>query len=638
MNIAIDFEYFFDDNKCLTPLCVAVSNGVVDHAWWLLDQSQRASFLRFVEAHRADTFIAHAVEPAEGRCFHALGLHAEDYNWRDTFLESVIINNSNKLAVIKNSLVEVTQRLLGITLDSAHKDHVRNLIITRQHVGNEQIILDYCKSDVKYMLPIADKLEALYAKRLKRCKNVFRQPTADIQDVLQNIGKIAAMYAVIGMRGIPLDPSAVSLLLTNAKSCLFRVQQEFEAEFPGTYEVNKGKSTRKMAVIQRLIGEFATERSIDWERTPSGNFSLTEKVLAQWKGSDTFPEKLRVHGKMCRTLASFTKTGERNWLNGYNPVDCKVTPSLFPYGTQSGRCAAKPKTGFIYTWGKAFRGLITPPPGKVLIEMDAGSQEVCISADWAGDTAMLDSYNQRDYYLAFMQKCGKFPAELALPTEDERALPLYKPYKEMRQLAKGCCLGLSYGMGVQKLAAQMGCTPDVAAEYKQSFERVYATYTKKRRKLKDDAMRADPSSWCFSDGFMYNVFPESNYKVKSVNSLLNFPIQGAGSYMLRELVKICFARGLYLVATIHDAVVVMCDESEKESVAERLRVAMIDASEIVTGTRNMKVGNPEYTYHGVPNAHGAGKQWADLVEMLKSLSDSAPVEPVTDPLFDFDPI
>lgn len=635
MNIAIDFEYFFDDNPALTPLCVAVSNGVVDHAWWLLDPSQRASFLRFVEAHKADTFIAHAVEPAEGRCFHALGLHAEAYNWRDTFLESVILNNSNRLAVVKNSLVEVTKRLLGISLDSAHKEHVRNLIITRQHAGNEQIILDYCKSDVQYMLPIADKLEALYTKQLKRCKNVFRQPTANIQDVLHNIGKTAAMYAVIGMRGIPLDPASVNLLLSNAKTCLSKVQQDFNAEFTGCYETRKGRATRKMAVIQRLIGEFAAERNVAWERTPSGSYALAEKVLAQWKGTDTFPEKLRVHGKLCRTLTSFTKSGEKNWLNGYTPVGCKVTPSLFPYGTQSGRCAAKPKTGFVYTWGKAFRGLITPPKGKVLIEMDYSSQEVCISADWAGDTAMLDSYNQKDYYLAFMQKCGKFPADLALPTEDERALPLYKPYKEMRQLSKGCCLGLSYGMGTQKLAVQMGCPAETANEYKRSFEKVYSVYTAKRRKLKDDAMRSDPSSWCFSDGFMYHVYPENGPKTKSVNSLLNFPIQGAGSYMLRELVKICFARGIHLVATIHDAVVAMCDEGEKEIVAEQLRVAMIDASEIVTGTRHMKVGNPEYTYHGIPNAHGADKQWADLVEMLKSSND-IPVDPDTTPIFDFE--
>lgn len=634
MNIAIDFEYYFDDNKKLIPLCVAVSNGEKDFAWWLPDTKQLNHFLAFVKAHKNDTFIAHAIEPAEGRCFYALGLKPEDYNWRDTFLESVIINNTNKINVIKNSLVEVTKRLLNIDLDSDHKTFVRNLIIDRKHEGNEQLILDYCKSDVKYMLQIADILATLYSKKLRRCKNLFAQQTLPTTDVLENIGKVAAMYATIGMRGLPLNKDYVNLLLDNAAGCLYEYQEEFNKQFDGIYEFRNGKSTRKMAEVQRRIGEFAKERNMEWSRTSKGSYAVSEKALAQFKGTGTFPDLLRTHGKTCRTLSSFTKLDDKNWLNGFNPVECKVTPALFPYGTQTGRCAAKPKTGFIYTWGKLFRGLIEPPKGKVLIEMDYGSQEVCISADWAGDTAMLDSYLQKDYYLAFMQKCGKFPSELPLPTEEERSLPIYKPYKQMRQLAKGCCLGLSYGMGVDKLAAQMNTTKDIAKEYKYSFESVYKKYSAKRRKLKENAQLKDPNSWCFTDGFMYEVYPTA-YNVKPVNSLLNLPIQGAGSYMLRELVKICFKRGIYLVATIHDAVVAMCDECDKEKVAEQLRLAMIDASEIVTGTRNMKVGNPEYTFHGIPNAHGAEKEWENIVTMLKSVKKPA-LEPDTQTIFDFE--
>lgn len=627
---AIDFEYFFDDNRNLVPLCVAMNDGNKTHSWWLLDTKQRSNFIATVNKFKkTGLFVAHAIEPAEGRCFYMLGLNPTEFNWRDTFLESVIVNNTNRKKKPANNLVAVTKRFLKIDIDAQNKECIRDLIINRQYEGNEQKILDYCESDVHYILPLADQLAKAYSKKLVRAKMIHGvKPTPS--DALLSIGRTAAQYAVIGCRGIPLNSKYVSLLLDNAKECLASVQMEFNKTHE-IYDVKPNKITRKTHMLQSKLQEFASSKGIEWTKTKTGRLSTAEVVLKEWKGSNEFPDVLRTHGKTCRVLSSFCKVGDRNWLHNYNNLTSKISPSLFPYGTQTGRCAAKPKSGFIYTWGKQFRGLINPPEGYSLIEVDYGSQEVCISADWSKDTAMLDSYHTNDYYLAFMQKCGRFPKDLPLPTEEERSLPLYLPYKEVRNLSKSCCLGLSYGMGEKKLATNMSTTVKIAREYKNNFEKVYRVYTKKRRDFKDKVSIREGINLAFPDGFIYEVF-SPDYDTRSINSLLNLPIQGLGSVMLRHVVNLCFERGLYLIATIHDAVVIMCREEEREQKAKELQEVMLLASELTLGTTHMKVGAPEYTLHNQPNTHGADKQWSELLFLLENAQNTR--EPDSEDLFD----
>lgn len=631
---AIDFEFFYDDNRNIVPLCVAMSDGEKTHCWWLLDNKQKDNFIATVMKWKDNgIFVAHAIEPAEGRCFYMLGLNPEEFNWRDTFIESVIVNNTNKITKPENSLVAVSKKYLKIDVDKDRKNYCRDLIITRNYAGHEEEIMEYCKSDVSDLLKIAAALLKEYQKKWKYGTSIFGKRGTFTPDFLLNIGNVSAMYATIGCRGIPLNDKYVRLLRENARECLADVQLEFNKQY-NIYDVNKNKITRKTDRLQALLSDFITSKGIDWERTATGKLSTAEKVLKEWKGSGTFPDLLRTHGKTCRVLSSFTKDGERNWLNNYNGETKKICPSLFPYGTQTGRCAAKPKSGFIYTWGKQFRGLINPPEGYCLIEMDYGSQEVCISADWSKDQSMLDSYHQNDYYLAFMQKCGKFPKDLPLPTEEERSLDIYKPYKAIRQLSKGCCLGLSYGMGVKKLAGAMGCEEATAQEYKNSFEKVYKRYTIERQMLKKEVSKKDGCVLTFPDGFMYEVMP-SGFDTRSINSILNLPIQGLGSVILRRLVKLCFERNLHLIATIHDAVVVMCKVEDKEKVAQELSKAMHDAADDILGTHDMKVGAPEYTFNNHPQAHGAEKEWEQLVNMLEAI-EKQHVIPDTLDLFEDD--
>ena len=615
--LAIDYEYFFDDDKNLTPLCVAISDGKKSHAWWLLDEKQKANFIATVEKYKhTGVFIAHAVEAAEGRCFHMLGLDPTEYNWRDTFIESKMIHNNNQLRHTSHSLVAVSNRYLGVKVDVENKTYCRDLIITRKYEGHEQEILDYCKSDVHDLIEIAKISRNKYSKLLRRGVSVHGPRMRDVDKALLNIGKTAAQYAVIGCRGIPLNDKYVNLLLDNAPQCLSGLQKKFN-EIHEIYEERKGKLTRKTARVQAKLQQFADERGIAWPKTPKGNLSTTEGVLKEYKGTGTFPDLFRTHGKMCRTISSFCKEGEKNWLHNYNPTKQLIRPSLFPYGTQTGRCAAKPKSGFIYTWGKVFRGLISPPEGYCLIEVDYGSQEVCVSANWSKDQAMLDSYLQNDYYLAFMQKCGRFPADLALPTEEQRELPIYKQYAPIRHLAKGCCLGLSYGMGVSKLAKSMMTDEKTAQEYKTNFEKVNKKYTRARANLKREVENKMGTVLSFPDGFLYEVIPNrGGSDTRSVNSLLNLPIQGLGAVMLRELVNLCFEREIHIMATVHDAAVVMCKVEDRDRVAEEVKQAMLDASTNVLGTLDMKIGAPEFTYHDQPSTHGADAEWQNLLHLL----------------------
>ena len=66
----------------------------------------------------------------------------------------------------------------------------------------------------------------------------------------------------------------------------------------------------------------------------------------------------------------------------------------------------------------------------------------------------------------------------------------------------------------------------------------------------------------------------------------NFPIQATGAEILRVACILLSENKIKIVAPVHDAVMIECDEKEADKKVERARKLMCDASEIVLGAGN----------------------------------------------------
>ena len=81
-------------------------------------------------------------------------------------------------------------------------------------------------------------------------------------------------------------------------------------------------------------------------------------------------------------------------------------------------------------------------------------------------------------------------------------------------------------------------------------------------------------------------------------SVLNMPVQGAGSAMMRVAVDDIIGQGIKLLCPVHDSFVFMCAESEIEEQCALVTKAMIEASKLVLGVDGMRVGAPDILRHG----------------------------------------
>jgi len=82
------------------------------------------------------------------------------------------------------------------------------------------------------------------------------------------------------------------------------------------------------------------------------------------------------------------------------------------------------------------------------------------------------------------------------------------------------------------------------------------------------------------------------------NSILNLPVQGTASVILRKACRMLDSQGFDIRATMHDAITILCDEGTEVETATKASEIMMQAATEVLGQAGMKVGAVEYVRHG----------------------------------------
>lgn len=220
-----------------------------------------------------------------------------------------------------------------------------------------------------------------------------------------------------------------------------------------------------------------------------------------------------------------------------------------------------------------FRGAFKAPEGRVLVQADYSAMELRVAAAIAGEQRMIDAFNAgadihtRSAALMF----GIEEAEVTKP---------------QRQQAKALNFGALYGSGakgVQAYCATLGLfiSFNEAVALLARWHEAYPAFGKWHQKCDDRAQAGEPVRTV--TGRRRRLFGDDNRLTTQANNV----VQGTSADIMKAaLVEIHRQLPLsaFLVATVHDEVLVECDEDDGDAVLATVLREMEAAAVPVLGT------------------------------------------------------
>jgi DNA polymerase I-like protein with 3'-5' exonuclease and polymerase domains len=280
--------------------------------------------------------------------------------------------------------------------------------------------------------------------------------------------------------------------------------------------------------------------------------------------------------------------------------DGRCRPSLFPFGTATGRNAHSKSP---YNAHAGVRGFMVFPVDRIGAYLDWRTQEVRIAAVRSEDPALMADYQRGDIYHALARLCGL--------TNDLDPAHWKQHNPDMRQRMKPLQLGINYGMGVPSLARGLNRHPLIASGIIERHRQTYPDFWRWREEAVLDAMlrRRIESSF----GWPLHITTSPNKR-----TLYNFPMQADGAEMLRLAAwRLCEA-GIVPVMLIHDGILFELDDREQlEHAKEIMRQAgrdVCDGFEIGVDTDQELIGGARYS----DKRPMAKKMWNTIMTALEA--------------------
>lgn len=524
---SVDFEFFPDENLNPVPVCVVFQNIGTEEIEkvWLHGENIKCPY----PLDGNNNLVAFYAS-AEIGCHLSLNWPVPE-NIIDLFPEYKI--RYNGVPGRSFSLLSACSTYGIETIAGAAKERMRDRILQGPPFNEQdkQDILDYCETDVVATTAL---FKAMY-KNLDYERALYR-------------GQYMHAVAKMERAGIPIDTEKFNLFVQHWEQIKERLIQDINKE----YDVYEG-TTFKAAKFEAYLNKYG----IHWPRTEKGNLMMDDETFRDMV--KTYPELQQLRDARF-ILGKLKLIGLTNGADGRNRV------MLSAFRTKTGRNAPS-NTKFIFGPAAWLRSLIQPKPGKVLAYVDYSQQEFLIAAALSKDEKMKQAYVSGDPYLAFAKQAGAVPEDATKQT-----------HKAQRDLFKQCVLGLQYGMGAETLATRIGKPTAYAAELIRHHKNVYRDFWKWVDKVRASTSLA--GKLYTSLGWTYNL---PSRDAKQIRTVQNWPMQATGAEILRVASIMLVQEGIKILAPIHDALLIECEEHNADQTIKRTQEIMGDASEAVLG-------------------------------------------------------
>jgi hypothetical protein len=441
-----------------------------------------------------------------------------------------------------------------------------------------EAVFEYCEEDVRMSV------------RLLRAQLRGRPglPPADVPRVLHWSNYAAKNVALIQMRGMPIDMKLWNLVQENKAAVVGELLRQFDPSHGSECPIYTPEGEWSYQRFERWLVHAGVAA---WPRLDSGQLDID---------SDAFRLMYHVPGieglhALRDSLGFIVKARLPIGRDGRN------RPSLFPFGTASGRNAHAKSP---YNAHAGMRSFMVFPPDAIGFYLDWRSQEVGVAAARSQDPDLLADYAAGDIYHALAHLCGL--------TNDPDPIRWKQQNRPLRDRMKPLQLGVNYGMGVPSLARGLDRHPLIASEIIERHKRRYPRFWQYRAEMVQAAML---------DRKMESVFGWPLYLTISPNqrTLYNFPMQSGGSEMLRLATwRLCEA-GIIPIMLVHDGILFEETDPEKIEQAKEIMLAagrgVCDGFEIGVDVDQMLVGGARYR----DKRPMAQKMWATVMNALQAV-------------------
>lgn len=602
--IAIDTEYHAVGQKIDRVFCIAacrMDKAVFFQQWCHGGAGAKLKEIAEYLGVSSPIFICHGLEIAERRAFLTLHDTPDAYAWIDTYTLSLAVENTmcTQMVAPSHSLVSLCKRHLNIDIDGVHKNAMQELCINNCTFGHELEILQYCREDVEHLHDLACALITAHALALNDSVKIGKYEKKNMIERALEMTRSVIEFSQIADRGLPCSADRVQQLREHAPEYLDKKVKEISCKYPGLYRMERGKKVQDQAVVQKYMKECVDKlQMFNYPRTSTGKLSTCSKDLDRFFGKrrDCFGFDLLELSKSTSFLRGII--GKNSWLKNFDREQRRMFfGSQKPYGTVTGRCAPQPAEGFIPTWDKALQGILDPPEGKWLVELDYNAEETFIQAALYHDQELMRVYQSKDIYLYYCSLAGAIPEhDFETLTKDE----LKEKYHAVRAKFKTLILGYSYGAGAPRLAEASGLSVEETGRFKAKIDR--ALYASARAKESLAKQISNARGIAFPDGWIIRTSPCEGEDTPSPLALGNAPIQGTGAGILRAVVRAiktdaCTRDRVQIVATVHDAVWLEIDENDQAAIDAAAEI-MRATAERVCGATGIRIGAPEIIKHG----------------------------------------
>jgi DNA polymerase-1 len=511
---------------------------------------------------------------AEIGCFLALGWPLPA-NVIDLFAEHRVQTNGNKSLLDKN----LKNKLLGALairglahLDVGEKDAMIELITSRRQWSEteKRAITDYCDGDVVALIALLPVMAP-----------TIDWPRAGIR------GRYMIAAARMEWAGIPVDAPLHQQLVANWSAIKVRLITEVDKAY-GVFDGETFKRAR--------FGQYLQANGIPWSRHPSGELMLDD---------DTFDEQARSHPQL-RPLYELRSTLNRLRLTDI-PVgaDHRTRCLLSAFQSVTGRNQPS-ASKFPFGPARWIRGLVREQEGRSIAYCDWSAQEIAIAAGLSGDQRMAADYASGDIYLAFAKANHLVPADA---TKDSHA--------DFREVCKAIVLGTGYGMGPGTAAFKAGISIIEARELLRLHRATYPQFWQ----WIDDTVTTALFSGRMRSVFGWRQHVRHDAKVRS---LMNWPMQSAGSEMMRAAAIAATEAGIEVCCPVHDAFLISAPTGQIDDDVAAMRAIMSKAGQVVTGGLDVRTDvKIVHAPHRYMDKRGKG-MWDTVMALLRNLDREIP--------------
>ena len=664
--IGIDTEYHTDKQGFIERVFCVAATTADGRSWCKWTGNGEQVTLAEIAAYFAidePIFVAHSYELAERKALRFLGEDPDRYDWLCTFHMERLVQNAfaapHKRPEL--SLAACLKRRLGIEIDTEHKQAMRQLCIDNATDGHEAQIMAYCVEDTMHLPHLCLVQAEVYREALNSSYKIGKLCDGSaVGLLLHQMAGIKAL-AKISDYGFPVCEADLAAVRLGARTKMDRLRTEFGKRYAGTYtriskpKRHKGKAAEVLNEIAKLMESIKKEPWVidlgDWHlstggvqahlaalieqchienypRTPRGALKTDRKTLQEYfDRQDNFGADYLWLNTVLSQLKGIAGTGAKDWCATLKDGRLQYG-SLNAFGSKTGRCQPKGSRGFVLSWTKFLYGILRPPVGKWLVELDFSAEETAIQAALTKDPAYLEVYHSKDTYCWFLVRLGIIPkAEYETMSKKE----LKAKYSELRTKMKVFVLAQGYGAGAGKLSRLLGITQAQAAALKTRIdEQLFSVSTRWKHEIIDLALSGHMRGLALPDGWLCRSKQSSkDVGPASATSIQNFPFQSYGGYILRELaMQLVQMESITPIATMHDAVMFMVDEGDMASI-NAVRSMMAATADRCLGVDGLvQVGEPEIITADVSwtPEHEFDGEFAEIVQLGRQELSGAPME------------